>query len=192
SLSDSLQLQALTCSAWLTAAQAWEVADAFPPWDFARVQAFVALFSRIVDVENVTMAAFDKMWPEEQREALHRLGPLNVLSPLQPDRDYSLDLRSYEQREYAKILIRLAVDEPGENWKDETYRHARGQPPIPGWLLPEPWTGPDESLHGEGGPRRTGILTLEYVTDPQRGCQPNWAARRALLKRCLGGAQRPP
>jgi hypothetical protein len=36
------------------------------------------------------------------------------------------DLRSWEQREQCKILIRLAVDEPGCKWIDETFRHERG------------------------------------------------------------------
>lgn len=71
----------------------------------------------------------------------------------------------------AQILIKLAVEEPGPNWIDETYTHSRDEPNILGWLLPESWTRNDENLEGEVGPRRSGILGLRYTTDEVRaGC----------------------
>lgn len=71
-----------------------------------------------------------------------------------------------------QILIKLAVEEPGPNWANETYTHARGVPNIWGWLLPESWTREDEDMHGDGGPRRMGILCLCYITDPVRPYSP--------------------
>lgn len=68
-----------------------------------------------------------------------------------------------------KILIKLAVEEPGANWGNEFYTHSRGTPSISGWLLPESWTREDEEMRGEGGPRRTGVLGLRYITDAVRG-----------------------
>lgn len=68
-----------------------------------------------------------------------------------------------------QILIKLAVEEPGPNWADMSYAHARGQPPISGWMLPESWTREDEEMGGDGGPRRTGILCLRYLTDSVSG-----------------------
>lgn len=64
-----------------------------------------------------------------------------------------------------QILIKLAVEEPGANWDHETYTHARGTPNIQGWLLPESWTREDDDMGGDGGPRRSGILCLRYITD---------------------------
>ena len=67
-----------------------------------------------------------------------------------------------------QILIKLAVEEPGANWDHETYTHARGTPNIQGWLLPESWTRDDDDMGGDGGPRRSGILCLRYITDAVR------------------------
>ena len=44
-----------------------------------------------------------------------------------------------EQREWCKIIIRLAVEEPGENWLDESYRWSGWDDPVPGWQLPAQW-----------------------------------------------------
>ena len=65
-----------------------------------------------------------------------------------------------------QILIKLAVEEPGANWANETYTHTRGASNIWGWLLPENWTREDDDMGGEGGPRRSGVLSLRYITDP--------------------------
>ncbi|CAN0356904.1 unnamed protein product, partial [Laminaria digitata] len=83
-----------------------------------------------------------------------------------PDGPYVLDLKCWEEREWAKILIKLAVEEPGANWANETFTHTRGASNIWGWLLPENWTREDDDMGGDGGPRRSGVLSLRYITDP--------------------------
>ena len=69
----------------------------------------------------------------EQDECYHRLGYLNLFNPMLPDHDYRLDLRSWEQRELCKLLVKLGIEEPGENWQNETYKWIKDSDPIPGW-----------------------------------------------------------
>ncbi|CAM9291885.1 unnamed protein product [Ectocarpus fasciculatus] len=185
-----LMLQTVAAAAWYTCRQAMEVASAFPWQDFGRVQALIIVFSRIVDVDSFSEVVLSCVRNEERRELEHRLGILNVLNPVRPDGPYLLDLKCWEEREWAKILIKLAVEEPGANWDHETYTHARGTPNIQGWLLPESWTREDDDMGGDGGPRRSGILCLRYITDASLGCIPKWEVRRALRSRTLGGVKR--
>ena len=49
---------------------------------------------------------------DEVAQLLYRLGWLNFWCPLIPDIYYELDMSIYEQREMAKMLVRLALDEP--------------------------------------------------------------------------------
>ena len=43
-----------------------------------------------------------------------------------------------------KILISLAIAEPGDNWVNGgEYRWSKYDEPVPGWILPAPWTQPD-------------------------------------------------
>eukprot|EP00752_Nemacystus_decipiens_P005020 g4560.t1 len=158
-------LQTAASAAWYTCRQAMEIASAFPWQDFGRVQALIIVFSRIVDVDNFSEVVLSAVRVEERKELEHRLGLLNVHNPVRPDGPYLLDLKVWEEREWAKILIKLAVEEPGANWDHETYTHARGTPNIQGWLLPESWTRDDDDMGGDGGPRRSGILCLRYITD---------------------------
>ncbi|CAM9116440.1 unnamed protein product [Pylaiella littoralis] len=183
-------LQTVATAAWYTCRQAMEIASAFPWQDCGRVQALVTVFSRIVDVDNFGEVVLNAVRDEEKRELEHRLGILNVQNPIRPDGPYVLDLKVWEEREWAKILIKLAVEEPGANWEHETYTHARGTPAIQGWLLPESWTREDEEMNGDGGPRRSGILCLRYITDVAKGCIAKWEVRRALQIRTLGGIPR--
>ncbi|CAM9197908.1 unnamed protein product [Ectocarpus sp. 13 AM-2016] len=185
-----LMLQTVAAAACYTCQQAMEIASAFPWQDFGRVQALIIVFSRIVDVDRFSEVVLSCVRSEERRELQHRLGILNVLNPIRPDGPYVLDLKCWEEREWAKILIKLAVEEPGANWDHETYTHARGTPNIQGWLLPESWTREDEDMGGDGGPRRSGILCLRYITDASLGCIAKWEVRRALRSRTLGGVKR--
>ena len=50
--------------------------------DFGRVQALVAVFSRIVDVDMFSEVVLSAVREEEKRELQHRLGLLNVLNPV--------------------------------------------------------------------------------------------------------------
>ena len=107
------------------------------------------------------------------------------MNPLHPERVYVLDLRQYEDREMCKVLVKLAVSEPGANWNDEGYRWSIKDAYVPGWELPADWASPDKD--GEGGPRRFGRLKLRYTSDKAKGCDPTWDVRRALMTRFLCG-----
>ncbi|CAN0540852.1 unnamed protein product, partial [Ectocarpus sp. 8 AP-2014] len=87
------------------------------------------------------------------------------------DRYYQLNLAVWDEREMAKILVRLAITEPGENWLDETYTRSPEIGALYGWELPLDWTQ-------DGGPRNVGILTLWYSSSPRGGCAPNLLVRQ--------------
>ncbi len=50
-------------------------------------------------------------------QLFHRIGIMNLMDPMKPDRLYRLDLRKVDHREWVKILVTLAIAEPGENWE---------------------------------------------------------------------------
>ena len=92
---------------------------------------FATLFNRIIDLENLgeVLNSFEM---EFKNEIIHRLGILNIWSPIMPDGKLELDLAAWDQREACKLLVRLAVIEPGENWSDESYSPSIIEPEIPG------------------------------------------------------------
>ncbi len=122
-------------------------------------------------------------------QALHRLGIMNLLDPFKVDRFYCLDLRRMEHREMCKILIALAVAEPGENWVDEHYRWAKYDDAVPGWVLPATWAMDDSENNNDGGPRRHGWISLRYRSEGF-GCAPVWEVRKTLRRRFLVGLKR--
>lgn len=48
-----------------------------------------------------------------------RQGAKVLFNSRMPDGRYSMDLSVHDEREVCEHLVLLAVDEPGENWKDE-------------------------------------------------------------------------
>ncbi|CAM9513078.1 unnamed protein product, partial [Phaeothamnion confervicola] len=178
-----LELEVALCSCSLTTDQLAAVLRRFPAVFLTRAEVIIALSHRISDRERLCLLV-DALRPDEQREVEYRLGLLNVMNPLFPDRYYRLDLSVWDEREMAKMLVRLAMTEPGENWTDETYERRVELGPIPGWELPLDWTAADKSPT-EGGPRREGLLSLWYTSAPECGCVPNVPVRLELQKRVL-------
>ena len=111
-------LRVATTSLWLSTEQIEFIIRRFPIDDFCRVYACVILHARCLDLENFH-TIFRFLEPREQHELVHRLGWLNCMNPMHPERIYVLDLRQYEDREMCKVLVKLAVSEPGANWNDE-------------------------------------------------------------------------
>ena len=186
-----LELQVTTCALHLSAAQAAYLISKFPSEDYLRVQAFLILFNRIVDVENINERIVEGIPFSvlEKREVNHRVGNLNLFNPMFPDHEYWLDLRYREQREVAKILIKLAVEEPGQNWVNEYFKRTKTADPTPGWELPKHWAEED-TPSGTGGVWRSGVLYTQYSSDPDTGCAPIWSLRKELKKRTLSGTER--
>ncbi|RHY23150.1 hypothetical protein DYB25_011322, partial [Aphanomyces astaci] len=148
-----------------------------------RVEAARVLFARLIDVGNFC-EIFDLLDREDQSELVKSLGWLNIFNPEKPDRFYELDLSVLEDYNMAKILIRLAVIEEGDNWLDGyTYSPTRDEAPYPHWILPASWDA-DDTGKGEG-PRRTGILRLVFTSKLEDGCIPDWDARREIKNRVL-------
>lgn len=118
-------------------------------------------------------------------QLFHRIGIMNIMDPMKPDRLYLLDLRRWDHREWVKILVALAVAEPGDNWEQVEYRWGKYDEPVPGWTLPGTWTWHDDGGHN-GGPRVHGWLKV-YYRSVGNGCFPIMSLRKYLRKRTLAG-----
>ena len=177
-----LQLEITAYAKWFTAAQALALWRAFPAAGFMRLEVLFVLWARIVDLDNVYQIVAQMPYDEE-KELRFRLGLMNVGNPLHPDRKFELNLCIYEEREMAKVLVALAVAEPGENWKDERYKRDSTKEWIPGWELPKEW---ETEVPGDSatGVRKFGLLEVTYAGTPVP------KARRELMPRFLCGRPR--
>jgi hypothetical protein len=110
------KLEVYLCyNVWFTCEQLLELIDKFldrqaPTSVIARLVS--TLFSRIIDLENMghVLNAVDH---EIKLEVTHRLGIFNVWCLMVPDGKVELDLAAWDHREACKLLIRLAIIEPG-------------------------------------------------------------------------------
>ena len=169
--------------------QATVIVFSMPTQFDARVKTCRILFSRILDLENFS-DIYDKLPFDSQQKLAHVLGILNIINPQKPDRYYEINLALKEERDLCKILVALAVEEPGENWIDEEYSWAKGEPPVPGWELPASWAKEEHhSNDGSAGPRRTGFLKLTYYSGADLGCAPIWSLRKELMAKTLCGTR---
>jgi hypothetical protein len=75
------------------------------------------------------------MSPFEAAAFICRIGYLNIFNPCKPEGAWELDLSRREERVVAKILIGLALQEPGENWIHQGFRWSRMTEAVPGWEL---------------------------------------------------------
>ncbi|KAF0719347.1 Aste57867_1107 [Aphanomyces stellatus] len=172
-----LELQALFCTRWMTTRQARFILDKWPvSFESTRTDAALILFDRILDLYNFTQI-FASLTDAEVAQVIYRLGWLNLWSPLIPEMYYELDLTIYEQREVAKVLVQLAMDEPGENWQGATFGWERDAC-MPGWVLNMSWLAP-------GNFPQKGYLRVEYYSGADRGCCPVWSTRRASAMNVL-------
>ncbi|TYZ63503.1 hypothetical protein PybrP1_010315 [[Pythium] brassicae (nom. inval.)] len=172
-------LRWLLATRWVSAPQAVRLLGAWPAaFEGARVELACLLFDRLADLHNAggLLAA---LGDAEAAQCLFRLGWLNLWTPLLPDNYYELSLALYEEREVAKALVRLAIDEPGENWQGETFGWSRDEL-IPGWELNLSWLK-------DGGFPDKGCLCLEYYSGADKGCGPVWPTRRELAAGTLAG-----
>lgn len=140
----------------------------------------ITLFQHIKDLHNFELV-LSALPSEEHANVLGRLGFLTLFNPVRPEGSVRLHLGSYEQRQVAKILMHLSLDEPAENWVGETYSSSPDLPPMPGWQLSVVW-------FTEEGLPRFGVLTTRYYSGEGvegDGFAPNVALRQALLSLVL-------
>eukprot|EP01040_Poterioochromonas_malhamensis_P006668 gene6668-7183_t len=184
-----LEMQILFPSLYITIQQLKVLLEYFPPEEgYLRIQLIQALFSHIIDLENMNMIIDEVLTFDERNEIFHRIGIMNLLDPMKPDRSYRLDLRRFDHREWVKILVTLAINEPGENWDEQEYRWGKYDDPVPGWSLPATWCANDDG-GVTGGPRSHGWLRLKYRSKGY-GCLPVFAVRKYLRKRTLAGMKK--
>lgn len=69
-----------------------------------------------------------------------RLGSLQLFNPLTPEGPYRLDLALHEHHELGKLLLRLAMREPGDNLVGEMYKGMGFETPAT-WLTDFPHRG---------------------------------------------------
>lgn len=176
------RIQDMVSTKWLSALQGRFLLDKFSRMigissddTKLKLDMVCTLHQRIVDLYNfdVILHALNL---EEQAHIVFRLGWLNTWSPVKPDMYYELSQSRREERLISKALLHLAVEEPGENWWDETFQWNRFDKTIPGWELPITW-------FTEDGMPRKGILKLSYYSgegEKKCDCEPRWKLRNAL------------
>ncbi|KAH7477035.1 Leucine-rich repeat-containing protein 74A [Phytophthora ramorum] len=180
-----VQIESAICDRWLSCDQASKIIACMPATFHARPETARILFSRLIDLHNFHRI-YDAMPRSEQQVCASTLGWLNMMNPMAPERFYALNLAVYDEREMTKVLVDLAIGEPGENWLNQNFTLVQGEPGIPGWKLPARWEKEDNK---EGGVNRAGFLELEYYSGQDRGCAPVVSLRKTLMKRVLCGTR---
>jgi hypothetical protein len=135
----------------------------------------VLLFSRVIDLHNFELV-LEVLCARDVACVLARVGILNIFNPLKPEVTMELDLRRQEERQVAKMIVYLSVDEPGINLTYKRFQWKREIDPIPGWDVTEPW------FTEEGLPDH-GKFAFTYYSGEGRnrsGCIPNLKLRKAL------------
>ncbi|CAM9587870.1 unnamed protein product, partial [Discosporangium mesarthrocarpum] len=142
----------------------------------------VNVYPRVVDVYDyqTVLECIDERC---QAFVFKRVGWLVLWNPCRPDGYVELSMDRREERQVAKMLIHLAVVEPGDNWYSESFRWSRQvrrtfDTPIPGWALPKGWVT-------EEGIANRGVLTCGYYSGEGKGlkgCKEDWELRVALTQ----------
>ena len=81
---------------YLSVDQVAEIILLFPEAGYLRVQLITTVFSHIIDIENFSLLYDVILTPDERLEVIFRLGMLNVFDPMNPDREFKLDLRHWD------------------------------------------------------------------------------------------------
>jgi hypothetical protein len=145
-----------------------------------RVELFVLLFHRVVDMHNIELV-LKVLSPYEVACVNCRIGWLHLFNPCKPEGGWEVNLTRPEERLVAKMLCELATVEPGDNWIEQYFQWQRDSEGMPGWELTTPW------LSEDGLPCR-GVLCIMYYSGGGkllRGCSPNVPFRKSLLHLCL-------
>jgi hypothetical protein len=173
---------------WILCRHLAAIIVAFPCGSSARTDFFgsyhvdliVSLFNRIVDIHNfeVIMSVLNA---QECAQVYCRIGWLNIFNPTKPEGYWVVDFNRYEERMVGKMLIGLAIVEPGDNWKDAWFRWGWDIDVVPGWELTEGYTK-DESLTLKG------IMCGQYYSGRGKqleGCVAHLRMRKAMYSLVL-------
>ena len=146
-------------------------------WGSYCIDLVVSLFSRLVDIHNFEIIMAE-MTPSEAASLYMRLGWLNIFNPLKVEGSFELEMSRWEERMVAKIIMTLAMYEPGENIVDGTFQWDRDTEKTPGWVITSAWLS-DDSM-----PRK-GYLGLTFSSKANRDTKSDLIYRRALLSTVL-------
>jgi hypothetical protein len=152
-------------------------------WGSYRVDIIISLFSRLVDIHNFELILAE-LSPTEAGCVYVRLGWLNIFNPMKIEGSYELEMSRWEERMVAKILISVALREPGENIIHGSFQWDRDTEKTPGWVITQSWLA-DDSM------QRKGYLALTYaskVNNPDALAVdfcPDTVYRRAMLSTVL-------
>ena len=179
-----LELRIAIKSVWLTVEQATRIPDGVSPQGFlSSVKALCIMFRRIIDIENLYTLRYKDhgrvLHREEVRELRHRMGLLNVIDPLHPERSIRARPPRLRATRDGQSAVYLAIQEPGENWFGEEYRWGLEDKAVDGWE-PLSWSEAD-TPDGKGGPAQSGRLRFDFVTESRRG-----SSRRRAKHSCNG------
>lgn len=97
---------------YVSAEQLGQILKVIPP--HLRTEAMVVMWGRLVDEEE-SKEAFSKLKPNQYLDCFKRVGSLQLFNPLAPEGPYRLDLAMHEHYILGKLLLRLAMHEPGDN-----------------------------------------------------------------------------
>jgi len=150
-------------SLWFKCTQVSEIMEHFDD-EGEKIELVVIFYARVVDEWN--MDAIINMLSEAAiKELMVRLGPFHLFNPFRTENSYELDLSRKDEWTVAKILVEIAVEEPGENW---TRTLLNGQE----FGLTMYWV--------DHGPVEKGILEVTF-----RSGHPNWKFRRECARKYL-------
>ncbi|OQR94436.1 leucine-rich repeat-containing protein [Achlya hypogyna] len=159
----------------ITAGQLIELANNFRDTPFGSVEIVAMLLNRVIDLDDLLTTLARDWPPTDVKEAIHRIGWLNIWNPLYAEMEYRLDLSVWEDYQVTCMLAQLGDIEPGENWVDERFND------LFGWELPLSWV--------QGRIPHAGDLYLRYTTG-EHNKNRVMAAREDLKKRVLCGKPR--
>ncbi|CAM9534671.1 unnamed protein product [Chrysoparadoxa australica] len=159
----------------IRAQETWKVDEDREEVQRLLIELVVRIFPHIIDLRGY-LRLVEHFNERLQAKIYKRVGWLNMFNPMDADRTYELSLSRREERQVAKMMIHLAMIEPGENWVNESFRWHRYESCIPGWELGKAW------LDEDGVPTR-GVLTLTYFSGDGKminGCKAHDDLRVAL------------
>ena len=82
--------------------------------------AAIALFSRVIDLENFdNLVKLNVIPPKTRQEIINRLGWLNIGNPLKPEGSFDLNLQYWDNRCMLRFLMNIGSNEPGVHIMDQ-------------------------------------------------------------------------